>query len=410
MLRVGLTGGIATGKTQVARRLAAAGLQTLDLDAVARETMRPGGATFGPVAESFGPEVLGPDRAIDRAALAQRVFADPEARARLDAIVRPVVRGEEARWATSHATSQHAVCVTEAALLVEGGAHLRFDRLVVVHCSAEAQAARLAAREGLDSEAAWARIRSQMPGDERRRFAHFEIDTSGGLAETDHDADRLAEQLRRLAEEPPTRLRMAPDRQAALVAAGPERGPRGLSPSRLLHALARCREPDMHGLARLLEPPHHGAWYLAARASEPAPGPELLAAPVVLWASARRGVDPPFVLGAMATVARLTHARPGAVADACFLAAALLETAATGGRPKKLRAGLGPWQETAGRWAGTAPSERLVGAVATALAGDENRLGSDDRERVGALLGALRRRAVSIPAQVLQDISALGVD
>ena len=163
MLRVGLTGGIACGKSHVLRRLAGHGLQTLDLDAVARDVTAPGSPALQEISGAFGAGVLGPDGSLDRAALAALVFADAAARARLNAIVHPRVRAEEARRAEDVAGRGAAVLVTDAALLVEAGAHLRFDRLVVVHCDPGQQLERLRARDGLDEGAARARVLAQMP-------------------------------------------------------------------------------------------------------------------------------------------------------------------------------------------------------------------------------------------------------
>jgi len=131
---VGLTGGIACGKSHVLGRLAGHGLHTLDLDAVARDVTAPGSPALQEISGAFGDGVLGPDGSMDRAALAAVVFADASARARLNAIVHPRVRAEEARRAAELAGRGAAVMVTDAALLVEAGVHLRFDRLVVVHC------------------------------------------------------------------------------------------------------------------------------------------------------------------------------------------------------------------------------------------------------------------------------------
>jgi dephospho-CoA kinase len=128
MLRVGLTGGIACGKSHVSRRLASHGLHVLDLDAVAHAITAPGGTAYDDVVRVFGRGIVGADGAIDRKALGARVFADPEALGRLNALVHPRVRDEESRRAGELAGTE-AVLVTDAALLVESGMHTRFDRL-----------------------------------------------------------------------------------------------------------------------------------------------------------------------------------------------------------------------------------------------------------------------------------------
>ena len=122
MLRVGLTGGIACGKSRVRRHLAAAGFGTLDLDGVAHEMIAPGGPAYDDVVAAFGPGILAADGTVDRKVLGARVFADAAARAELNALVHPRVRDEEARRAAAHAAAGGRVFVTDAALLVEAAA------------------------------------------------------------------------------------------------------------------------------------------------------------------------------------------------------------------------------------------------------------------------------------------------
>jgi dephospho-CoA kinase len=166
VLRIGLTGGIACGKSRVRRRLATAGFGTLDLDAVAHEMIAPGGPAYADVVSAFGAGILASDGTVDRKALGSRVFADAAARAELNALVHPRVRDEEARRAAAHAAAGGRVFVTDAALLVEAGLHLRFDRLVVVDCDGGEQLRRLIARDRLDEAAARGRIAAPMPAAE----------------------------------------------------------------------------------------------------------------------------------------------------------------------------------------------------------------------------------------------------
>jgi dephospho-CoA kinase len=166
VLRVGLTGGIACGKSHVLRRLRSLGLATLDLDEVSRDVVAPGTPALAEIAAAYGTDVLTADGSLDRAALGQVVFSDPSARARLNAIVHPRVRAAEARWAAARGAAGDAVAVTDATLIVEAGAHLRFRRVVVVHCDPAQQLARLQARDGLDEAAARARVGGG--GEERR--------------------------------------------------------------------------------------------------------------------------------------------------------------------------------------------------------------------------------------------------
>ena len=207
MLRVGLTGGIACGKSEVLGRLSARGLATLDLDAVAHEVMAPGGAAYEEVVASFGDDILAPDATIDRSALGAVVFGDPEARGRLEGIVHPRVRAEEARRASAFQAEGRALLVSDGAVLVEAGVHLRFDRLVVVHCPPEAQRRRLMARDGISDAAARARLGAQMPIEEKRCFGHLEVDTSGALEETAQAAEILAGVLLTEARGPRPRVR-----------------------------------------------------------------------------------------------------------------------------------------------------------------------------------------------------------
>ena len=184
--------------------------------------MAPGGAAHADVVRSFGGEVLAADGRVDRKRLGQLVFADAEARARLNALVHPRVREEEVR--RTAAAGPEAVVVTDAALLVEAGVHLRFRRLIVVHCPAELQRRRLRERDGLDDEAAEARLAAQMPIAEKRAFAHFEVDTSGGFAETDRQVDVLVERLRALASSLPGPAPVPPERAAGCLLFGPAEG------------------------------------------------------------------------------------------------------------------------------------------------------------------------------------------
>lgn len=329
MLRVGLTGGIACGKSRVLRRLAARGLRTLDLDAVSREVTAPGSAALVEIREAFGERVLRPDGELDRAALGAIVFSDASARARLDAIVHPRVRAAEVQWAREHAGDPEAVLVTDAALLVEAGAHLRFDRLVVVHCDPAEQLARLRARDGLDEAAARARIEAQMPVGEKRAFAHLEVDTSGSPDDTDRQSDVLADALLDGARRAPSRA-VPFARRLGMLAAGPRDGPRGLSPLALLQAIAERGGVEMAALAARLDPPAGGPWYRAATAAAPVQPAVALVPALAAACLGRPGVDGEFLAAAAASLARLTHVEPSARTDACVLALLLLEAARGG--------------------------------------------------------------------------------
>ncbi len=320
MLRVGLTGGIACGKSHVLRRLAGHGCHTLDLDAVARDVTTPGSPALAEIAETFGRSVLGLDGALDRAALAAFVFTDAAARARLNAIVHPRVRALEQAWARGLADQPGAVRVTDAALLIEAGVHLRFDRLVVVHCDPELQLARLRARDAIDERSARARIDAQMGTAEKRAFAHYEVDTSGSTEDTDRAADALANELRSLAVRPGAPTGERPERLLGGLVHGPRDGPRGLSPGVLLAEAARAGGLEMEALARRLVPAARGPWYRAAGEAEPDAPALRLGVALAVWALRQGAPDPEFLAAAAGSVARLTHTDPAARADACLVA------------------------------------------------------------------------------------------
>lgn len=393
MLRVGLTGGIACGKSHVLRRLAGSGLHTIDLDAVARDVTAPGSPALADIAGGFGPGVLAEDGTLDRAALAAVVFADAAARARLNAIVHPRVREAEARWARSFVDRTDAVLVTDAALLVEAGAHLRFDRLVVVHCEPGVQVARLRARDGLDERAARARIEAQMPLAEKRAFAHHEVDTTGSVEDTDRAADALAAELLTLARRPRPARRVDRERLLGGLVHGPEGGPRGLTPAVLLSAAAEAGGLEMEGLARRLAPPAQGPWYRAALEVEPSGEASGLGVALAAWALQRGAPDPPFLAAAAGSVARLTHADPAARADACLLALVAQEVATTGSATGEIEELAHRLAALAARFGGAPPSGRLtpVWAAAQGHAADPAGARADCARRGGepALAAAL---------------------
>jgi dephospho-CoA kinase len=364
VLRVGLTGGIACGKSVVLRELGACGLATVDLDVVAHEVMAPRGRAYPGVVDAFGPRVLAADGTIDRIALGAIVFADEAARLTLNRIVHPVVRAEEAKRTRALAEAGHEIVVTDAALLVESGAHLRFDRLVVVHCAPQTQRQRLCDRDGLSDEEARARIVAQMPVEEKRRFAHFEVDTGGSLTATAQAVRRLAAVLRGL----PGASRPSPEvswtRAAGALAWSDEPGPRGLSSRALLEETLDAGGVELARLRERLDPPGSGPWYRAARPGEAAPWPEGLAPALALWGLVR-GRDEDWLDAAAASLCRLTHGHPPSIAAACLAARAardLLE----GGDLHELPGRLGAWDDAAWRWGGATPAPRVRRAVEAA--------------------------------------------
>ncbi len=178
---VGLTGGIASGKSTVARLFGALGVPVVDADAVARDIVAPGSDALREIAAAFGAEVI-VDGALDRAALGVRVFADTEARRRLEAITHPRIAAESGRRLALALAGGAPYALYEAALLVENGAYKMFPALVVVTAPEDVQRARIAARDGLDATQAQARIAAQAPVAAKVAVADWVIENAGDLA------------------------------------------------------------------------------------------------------------------------------------------------------------------------------------------------------------------------------------
>lgn len=199
MLKVGLTGGIATGKSYVVSVLRELGCEVIDADAVAHQVMEPGQVAYQDIVAHFGREILAPDQKIDRAKLGAIVFADVDQRQRLNAIVHPRVFEAQAQWMAGIADRHpDAIVIIEAALMIETGSYKRFDKLVVVYCEPELQLARLMERNQLPREQAQARIAAQLPSAEKLKYADYKIDTSLSFEDTRRQVQALYAQLRTL--------------------------------------------------------------------------------------------------------------------------------------------------------------------------------------------------------------------
>jgi dephospho-CoA kinase len=200
MQRLGITGGIASGKSVVARMLRELGFHVMDADRLSHELMEPGQVAFAETVKEFGPAILGEAGRIDRPKLGALVFADRAKLEKLNAIVHPLVEKEMGRRfaAWEHEGVQDAAFV-EAALLVEAGYQKRLDGLVVAWCQPEQQMERLLAR-GVSEDEARRRIASQMPVEEKLRYATEKIDCSGTMEETRRQVETLAAKLRRSGE------------------------------------------------------------------------------------------------------------------------------------------------------------------------------------------------------------------
>jgi dephospho-CoA kinase len=200
VLRVGLTGSIAVGKSFVSGVLADVGCRVVDSDALARKVVGPGTVGLGKVVEAFGAGVLRADGTLDRAALGAIVFGSEEKRRLLNSILHPLIMAEQdALLNLWEREDPRGVGVVDAALLVESGGYRRFDKLIVVHCRPEIQLERLMRRNDLSREEALARVNAQLPQEEKLKHADFAVDTSGGFEETRARVREVYGQLRGLA-------------------------------------------------------------------------------------------------------------------------------------------------------------------------------------------------------------------
>lgn len=192
MLKVGLTGGIAVGKSYVLTVLRELGCATVDADFIAHKVIEPGQPAHAEIIAHFGRAVLTEEGKIDRARLGAIVFADANQRARLNAIVHPRVFEWQAVWvAEIESRNPNAIAVIDAALMIETGSYRRFDKVIVVHCDPALQLARLMARNNLSLEQAQARIAAQMPSSEKLKFADYAIDTSLGFDDTRRQTEAI---------------------------------------------------------------------------------------------------------------------------------------------------------------------------------------------------------------------------
>jgi dephospho-CoA kinase len=188
VLRVGLTGGIGSGKSEVARRLVAHGAVLIDADLAAREVVVPGSSGLKRIVAAFGDDVLGPDRSLDRARLGEIVFKDPELRAKLNAIVHPLVRQwmlAAERTALQAADPPGPIIVHDVPLLVESRGKGGFDLVIVVDVPPEVQIERLVSQRGMTPDQAGARMNAQASRERRLEVADIVIDNSGSLADLD---------------------------------------------------------------------------------------------------------------------------------------------------------------------------------------------------------------------------------
>src|SRR5687768_13440464 len=197
MILAGLTGGLATGKTFVAGVFEELGCHVVHADVLGHEVMLPGAEAYDEVVATFGAEILTTEGRIDRRKLAGQVFNDAEKLSRLNSIVHPAVfRREEEFVEKVRQSDPGGIVIVEAAILIETGRYQWFDRLILVVCTPEQQVERALEREGMTREEAVARLSRQMPLEEKRKYAHYVIDTSGAKADTIEQTRKVYESLR----------------------------------------------------------------------------------------------------------------------------------------------------------------------------------------------------------------------
>ena len=200
MLRVGLTGGIGTGKSTVGTIFVELGCHLIDADHVTHQLFRPGEPVYKGVVQAFGEHILASDHTINRKVLGEIVFNDPEARAKLNGIVHPAVIQHQRDWMKEmEAKDPNGVSIVDAALMIEVGTYKNYDKVIVVTCKPEVQKQRLRARSSLSEEQIESRIRSQMPLEEKVKYADFVIDNSGGFSSTRTQVEDVNSKLREFA-------------------------------------------------------------------------------------------------------------------------------------------------------------------------------------------------------------------
>ena len=192
---IGLTGNIGSGKSTVRKMFAARGVPVIDADDLAREVREPGQPAHAEIAAAW-PDAVTPDGRLDRKRLAEIVFADPAARKRLEAIMHPHIQTLSRARSAALAAAGHELAIYEASLLIESGRHPELDGLIVVTASPATQIARVTARDGAREEDVRARMRAQLPQEEKVRLATHVIDNDGDLAATEAQVDRIIASLR----------------------------------------------------------------------------------------------------------------------------------------------------------------------------------------------------------------------
>ncbi|MGI9075157.1 MAG: dephospho-CoA kinase [Bryobacteraceae bacterium] len=201
MLKVGLTGGYATGKSLVAKELERLGCHIICADELGHQVLGPDGEAYAATVETFGREILNADGTIDRKRLGEIVFASPELLEKLSALVHPAVIGLEERLLEEFQRQDpHGIAVVEAAILIETGRYAVFDRVILTSCDEETQIARGMKRDHATREQVLARLGKQLPLHEKRRHAHYVVDTNGPKEEAARQVQRVYRELKEIAE------------------------------------------------------------------------------------------------------------------------------------------------------------------------------------------------------------------
>jgi dephospho-CoA kinase len=200
MLRVGLTGGIATGKTTVGQMFIELGCPLIDSDEIAHQLFEPGQDVHAAVIQAFGPRIVAADGTIDRKILGDIVFKDSAARAKLNMLVHPAIIQRQREFLADVArTDPKGIGIVSAALMVEIGTYKNYDKVIVLSCPPDLQRMRLKSRSGLSDAEIEARIAAQMPVEEKVKYGDFVIDTSTDLATTRRQVEMINSKLRELA-------------------------------------------------------------------------------------------------------------------------------------------------------------------------------------------------------------------
>jgi len=199
MLRVGLTGGLASGKSFVGETLQELGCYLIRADELGHQVLAPEGEAYAGVVKEFGPDILREDGTIDRRRLASIVFKDAEKLAKLNALVHPAVQARSARMLGEYASNHpRGIAIYEAAILIETGSYREFAKLIVAVCGVEQQIERAMRRDGISREEALDRLKRQMSLDEKLKYADYRVDTSGTKETTRAQVHALYQTLKGL--------------------------------------------------------------------------------------------------------------------------------------------------------------------------------------------------------------------